>query len=48
MDNSVEKNCNGAIKQKDELGLYKDEDDSVSLDILQFVKAEVQHLLIYV
>lgn len=48
MDNSVKKHWNATIKQKEELGLYKDEDDGVSLEIRQFVKAEVQHLFNYV
>lgn len=44
-DNSVKNRWNCTIKRKVELGLYKDEADSVSLDIQQFVEGEVQHLL---
>lgn len=33
------------VKRKVELGLYKDEADSVSLDIQQFVEGEVEHFL---
>lgn len=33
------------VKRKVELGLYKDEADSVSLDIQQFVEGEVERFL---
>ncbi|GAA6220069.1 uncharacterized protein LOC108891641 isoform X1 [Lates japonicus] len=40
-DNSVKNHWNATIKRKAELGLYKDEADSISLDIQQFVEGEV-------
>lgn len=33
------------VKRKVELGLYKDEADSVSVDIQQFVEEEVEYFL---
>lgn len=36
---------NSTIRRKAELGLFKDEADSISLDIQQFVEGEVQLLL---
>lgn len=36
---------NSTIKRKAELGLFKDEADSISLDIEQFVEGEVLLLL---
>ncbi|XP_051281032.1 v-myb avian myeloblastosis viral oncogene homolog-like 2a isoform X1 [Dicentrarchus labrax] len=40
-DNSVKNHWNCSIKRKAELGLYKDDADSISLDIQQFVEGEV-------
>ncbi|XP_020493786.2 v-myb avian myeloblastosis viral oncogene homolog-like 2a isoform X1 [Labrus bergylta] len=40
-DNSVKNHWNSSIRRKIELGLYKDEADSISLDIQQFVEGEV-------
>ncbi|XP_068607474.1 uncharacterized protein [Brachionichthys hirsutus] len=40
-DNSVKKRWNSTIRRKVEFGLYKDEADSVSLDIQHFVEGEV-------
>uniref|UniRef100_A0A3P8T1I5 MYB proto-oncogene like 2 n=1 Tax=Amphiprion percula TaxID=161767 RepID=A0A3P8T1I5_AMPPE len=40
-DNSVKNHWNTTIKRKAEMGCYKDEADSVSLDIQQFVEGEV-------
>lgn len=40
-DNSVKNHWNTTIKRKAEMGCYKDEADSVSLDIQQFMEGEV-------
>ena len=47
-DSSVRNRWHSTIKRKVQLGFYKDEDDSVSLDIQQFVEGEVTQLFTYV
>lgn len=47
-DNSVKNHWNCHIKRKAELGMYKGDADTISLDIQQFVEGEVQFMFVVI
>lgn len=42
-DTAVKNHWNSSIKREAQLGLLQNDDESISLDIQQFVEGEVQH-----